>query len=99
MSGARVLIVEDERSMRRSLRAILTGYGYDVVAVDTGEDALAEAARRLPDVVLLDLMLPGIDGLAVCRTLREQSGVPIIVLSAQGNEATKVTALDLGADD
>ena len=99
MSGARVLVVEDERSMRRSLRAILSVHGYDVVAVETGEEALAEATRRLPDVVLLDLMLPGMDGLAVCRSLREHSGVPIIVLSAQGNEATKVTALDSGADD
>jgi two-component system KDP operon response regulator KdpE len=70
-----------------------------VVPVSTGEAAVAEAERRRPDVVLLDLMLPDIDGLDVCRRLRERSSTPIIVLSAQGDEAMKVAALDLGADD
>ncbi len=99
MSGARVLVVDDEPRLLRSLRAILTGHGYDVVTASSGEVALAEVARRLPDVILLDLMLPGIDGLEVCRRVRERSGAPIIVLSAQGEERTKVAALDLGADD
>jgi two-component system KDP operon response regulator KdpE len=99
MSGARVLVVDDEPQMLRSLRLILSGNGYDAVTADTGEAALVEVARRLPDVLLLDLMLPGIDGLEVCRRVRERSTVPIIVLSARGEEAMKVQALDLGADD
>jgi two-component system KDP operon response regulator KdpE len=99
MKGARILVVEDEPQMLRSLRLILTGHGYDVVTATTGQAALAEAARRLPDLVLLDLMLPDLDGREVCRRLRERSSVPIIVLSARGEEQTKVEALDLGADD
>lgn len=99
MSGARILVVDDEAQMLRSLRLILTGHGYDVAAVTTGEEALDEVARRLPDVILLDLMLPGIDGLEVCRRVRERSAAPIIVLSARGEEQVKVQALDLGADD
>ncbi|MGH2584944.1 MAG: response regulator [Dehalococcoidia bacterium] len=99
MSGARVLVVDDEPQMLRSLRLILNGHGYDAVLVATGEEALAEVARRLPDVILLDLMLPDVDGLEVCRRVRERSTVPIIVLSARGEEALKVRALDLGADD
>lgn len=99
MKGARVLVVEDEPQMLRSLRLVLTGHGYDVVTATTGQAALAEAMRRLPDLVLLDLMLPDLDGREVCRRLRERSSVPIIVLSARGEEQTKVEALDLGADD
>lgn len=99
MKGARVLVVEDEPQMLRSLRLILTGHGYDVVTAATGQAALAEVTRRLPDLVLLDLMLPDLDGREVCRRLRERSSVPIIVLSARGEEQTKVEALDLGADD
>lgn len=99
MSGARVLVVDDEPQILRSLRVILTGHGYDVATATSGEAALDEAIRRMPDVVLLDLMLPGVDGLEVCRQLHERSTVPIIVLSAHGEEATKVEALDLGADD
>ena len=99
MSGARVLVVEDEPQMLRSLRLILTGHDYDVAAAATGEAALEELARRLPDVILLDLMLPDLDGLEVCRRVRERAAVPIIVLSARGEESTKVQALDVGADD
>jgi two-component system KDP operon response regulator KdpE len=99
MSGARVLVVDDEPQMLRSLRLILNGHGYDSVLVATGEEALDEVAHRLPDVILLDLMLPDLDGLEVCRRVRERSTVPIIVLSARGEEALKVRALDLGADD
>jgi two-component system KDP operon response regulator KdpE len=96
---SRVLVVDDEPQMLRSLRLILTGHGYDVVAAASGEAALEEVARRMPDVMLLDLMLPGVDGLEVCRRVRARSAVPIIVLSARGEEAVKVQALDLGADD
>lgn len=99
MSGARVLAVDDESEVLRALRLILGGHGYDVVPAATGEEALAEVARRPPDVILLDLMLPGIDGLEVVRRVRERSAVPIIVLSARGEESVKVQALDLGADD
>src|SRR5262245_1325349 len=99
MSGARVLVVDDEPQMLRSLRLILAGHGYDVVTAASGELALEEIGRRLPDVILLDLMMPGIDGLEVCRRVRERSEVPVIVLSAQGAEPVKVQALDLGADD
>jgi two-component system KDP operon response regulator KdpE len=77
----------------------LLGHGYAVSTAATGEGALAEVARHAPDVILLDLMLPGIDGLEVCRRIRERSAVPIIVLSARGEEHMKVQALDLGADD
>ena len=99
MSGARILVVDDEPQMLRSMRLILAGHSYDVALTSTGEAAIEEFTRRLPDVVLLDLMLPGIDGLEVCRRLRQRSNVPIIVLSARGDEHTKVSALDLGADD
>ena len=95
----RVLAVDDEPEILRTLRLILTGHGYDVITAETGEDALAAIARRLPDVILLDLMLPGIDGLEVITHVRQRSAVPIIVLSARGEELTKVQALDLGADD
>jgi two-component system KDP operon response regulator KdpE len=99
MSGARVLIVEDEPQMQRSLRLILADHGYDVTVAGTGERALQEFNRRLPDVVLLDLMLPQMDGIEVCRRMRATSGVAIIVLSARGDEHTKVAAFELGADD
>lgn len=98
MSGARVLVVDDEPQIRRALRRTLEAHGYDVRTVGTGEDALA-ALRWHPDVVLLDLMLPDIDGLDVSRRLRAQSAVPILVLSARGEEQMKVRALDEGADD
>ena len=99
MSGARVLVVDDEPEIRRALRAILGGRGYDVQLAGSGEEALTEFARRRPDLVLLDLQLPGLSGLEVCRQIREQSAVPIIILSVRGDEPTKVSALDLGADD
>ena len=99
MSGARVLVVEDEPEMRKSIRLILSRHDYDVEAAVTGEEALAEFSRRLPDIVLLDLMLPDIDGLEVCERIRARSSVPIVVLSARGEEETKVRALDMGADD
>ncbi len=99
MSGLRVLVVDDEPAIRRTLRANLVARGYDVDAVETGEEALASAAEYRPDLVILDLMLPGLSGLDVCRDLRAQSAVPILVLSARGEERAKVRALDLGADD
>ena len=94
-----VVVIEDEAQIRRFLRAALAGQGYRVFEADTGEDGLIEAASRQPDVVIVDLGLPDIDGLQVIARLREWSTVPVIVLSARGQEPDKVAALDAGADD
>lgn len=96
----RVLVVDDEPPIRRFLRTSLTAQGYDIVEAEDGTKALEEVRRRSPDLLVLDLGLPGIDGLEVIRCLRG-SGVtlPIIVLSSRVDEAGKVEALDLGADD
>lgn len=96
----RVLVVDDEPPIRRFLRTSLTAQGYDIVEAEDGAKALEEVRRRSPDLLVLDLGLPGIDGLEVIRRLRG-SGVslPIIVLSSRVDEAGKVEALDLGADD
>src|SRR5579859_1441270 len=99
MSGARVLVVDDEPRVLRLLRTALGERGYDVTAAASGEEALAALDRRLPDVIVLDVVMPGTSGLEVCRRVRERSAVPIIVLSARGEERDKVAALDLGADD
>jgi two-component system KDP operon response regulator KdpE len=94
-----VVLIEDEPQIRRFLRATLGSSGYRLHEATSGEDGLVEAATRQPDVVILDLGLPDIDGLQVIRRLREWSTVPIIVLSARGQEGDKVAALDAGADD
>lgn len=94
-----VLVVEDEPQMRRFLRSALDEHGYRLVEVATAREALAQAAARTPDLILLDLGLPDGDGITVTRQIREWSSVPIIVISARGQETDKVTALDAGADD
>jgi two-component system KDP operon response regulator KdpE len=94
-----VVLIEDEPQIRRFLRATLTGQGYRLFEAATGADGLVEVASRQPDVVIVDLGLPDVDGLEVIRRLREWSAVPVIVLSARGQERDKVTALDAGADD
>jgi two-component system KDP operon response regulator KdpE len=94
-----VLLVEDEAPMSRTIDTSLRARGYDVDVAKTGEEALLLARRQRPDVVILDLGLPGIDGIEVAQTLRSWSTMPIIVLSARGAEAVKVGALDAGADD
>jgi two-component system, OmpR family, KDP operon response regulator KdpE len=94
-----VLLVEDERHMRRFLRVALEAAGYRLVEAETGKDGLVQAATRNPDVVLLDLGLPDLDGLEVLHRLRTWSQVPVIVLSAREQERDKVLALDAGADD
>jgi two-component system KDP operon response regulator KdpE len=99
MSETRILVVDDEPAIRRTLRVNLAARGYDVIAVETGEEGLEAVETRLPSLVILDLMLPGMSGLEVCRAIRAMSPVPILVLSARGEEHTKVRALDLGADD
>jgi two-component system KDP operon response regulator KdpE len=98
-AGHRVLVVDDETSIRRSLEINLSARGFVVDAVGTGEAALEFAARHHPDVVILDLGLPGVGGLAVIEGLRGWTNVPIVVLSAREAERDKVAALDLGADD
>ena len=95
----RVLVVDDEPQIRKALSVNLRARGYDVDLASTGEEALHLAAARRPDAVLLDLGLPGIDGVQVIEGLRGWSEVPIIVLSVRGEETDKVAALDAGADD
>ncbi len=95
----RVLVVDDEPQIRKALGVNLRARGYDVDLAATGEEALHLAAARRPDAVLLDLGLPGIDGVQVIEGLRGWSEVPIIVLSVRGEESDKVAALDAGADD
>lgn len=97
--GALILIVEDEAQLRRYLRPSLVAEGYRLVEAGGGEEGLALASQYVPDIVLLDLGLPDLDGLEVTRRLRQWSDVPIIVLSARGQEHDKVAALDAGADD
>ena len=99
MSEERVLVVDDEAQIRRALRTALAGHGYRVDIAEDGEAARAELASRMPDVLLLDLVMPGVDGFEVLRQTRAWSQLPIIVLSARGGERDKVRALDLGADD
>ena len=99
MTGTRVLIVDDEAQIRRALRTGLTGHGDVVETAEDGEAALAAIAAHPPEVMVLDLVMPGIDGFEVLRQTRAWSRVPVIVLSAHGEERNKVEALDLGADD
>jgi two-component system KDP operon response regulator KdpE len=96
---SRVLVVDDEPQIRRALTTNLRARGYEVDEAETGEEALAMAARLHPDVVVLDLGLPGIDGIEVVHGLRGWTSMPILVLSAREDEASKVAALDAGADD
>jgi two-component system KDP operon response regulator KdpE len=97
--SARILLVDDEVSIQRALAPLLRSRGYEVVVAGTGADALQLIATRAPDLIVLDLGLPDLEGTEVCRRIRADSPVPIIVLSARGGEADKVSALDLGADD
>lgn len=99
MSDARILVVDDEPQIRRALNTALSGHGYTVELAETAEDGLALLAAHPHDLVVLDLMLPGIDGIGFIEDARSWSSVPIIVLSARGEEPLKVRALDLGADD
>jgi two-component system KDP operon response regulator KdpE len=94
-----ILLIEDELPVHKFLGASLPAHGFRLVGAETGKEGLARAADYNPDVVLLDLGLPDMDGLEVTRRLREWSAVPIIVLSARGQEKDKIAALDSGADD
>jgi len=94
-----VLVIEDEPQMRRFLKASLEAHDYRLVEAVTAREGLAQAAGRTPDVILLDLGLPDLDGIEVTRRLREWSRAPVIVISARGREQDKIAALDAGADD
>ncbi len=96
---SRILLVDDEIAIQRTVVPLLRSRGYEVDAAATGRDALAALDAQPPDVIILDLGLPDIDGLEVCARVRARSDVPIIVLSARGAERQKVAALDQGADD
>lgn len=93
------VVIEDDPQIRRFLRTVLPSEGFQVFEAETGERGLVEAATRKPDVVILDLGLPDVDGVEVIRRLREWSRVPIVVLSARTREQEKIAALDAGADD
>lgn len=94
-----VLVVDDEPQILRVMRASLPIRGYEVLTASSGKEALDQLSKQLPDLVVLDLAMPEMSGLEVCRRVREFSTVPIIILSAKGSESDKVAALDLGADD
>jgi two-component system KDP operon response regulator KdpE len=94
-----VLLIDDEPQMRKFVRLALSAQEYRVVEAETGREGLQQAAAHTPDIVLLDLGLPDMDGLAVTRQLREWTAVPVVVISARGQEPQKVEALDAGADD
>jgi two-component system KDP operon response regulator KdpE len=99
MAGERILVVDDEPQIRRALRTALAGHGYDVTLAEDGDDALVRIPSTQPQIIVLDLVMPGVDGFEVLKQTRAWSSVPVIVLSARGQERDKVTALDLGADD
>jgi two-component system KDP operon response regulator KdpE len=94
-----ILLIEDERQMRRFLRVTLQTEGYGVIEADTAADGLSQAAMRNPDIILLDLGLPDMDGLDLIERIREWSATPVIVISAREQEGDKIKALDHGADD
>jgi DNA-binding response OmpR family regulator len=96
---AKVLLVDDEPNLLHTLRYSLRQAGYEVVTAVTGEEALAQARGERPDVVVLDVMLPGLDGFEVCRRLRGESSVPILMLTARTDEVDRVVGLEVGADD
>jgi two-component system KDP operon response regulator KdpE len=99
VKGARLLVIDDERAILRAVTTGLRARGYEVVTAQTGEEGLSRAALDAPDVIVLDLGLPDLDGVEVCRRIRQWTETPIVVLSAHGTEDRKVQALDEGADD
>ena len=99
MSAGRILVVDDEPQIRRIMRTALTTAGYEVEDAKTGEEALGKVRDYRPDLVLLDINMPGMGGLAACRALRADPNVAIVMLTVHNTEAAKVEALDAGADD
>ena len=99
MSAGRILVVDDQPQMRRFMRTTLTSAGYEIDDAKTGEEALVKLREFLPDLVLLDINMPGMGGLAACREIRSGASIGIIMLTVRNSEADKVAALDAGADD
>ena len=99
MSQTAVLIVEDEENLLEALKYSFERTGYNVLSASDGEAAVTVARRMKPDIVLLDVMLPNLDGFEVCRILRLETDAPILMLTARGEEADRITGLELGADD
>jgi two-component system KDP operon response regulator KdpE len=98
-NSATIIVIEDEAQIRRFLRTSLSSEGYQVIEAETGKQGLTEAATRKPDMIILDLGLPDMDGVEVVKELRTWSSVPIVILSARSQEKDKISALDAGADD
>ncbi len=99
MNNATIIVIEDEAQIRRFLRTTLSAEGYEVVEAETGKQGLIEAATRKPDLIVLDLGLPDMDGVEVIKGIRSWSSLPVIILSARSQEGDKIAALDAGADD
>jgi two-component system phosphate regulon response regulator PhoB len=102
MSHEKILVVEDEEEIRELVAYTLVKQGYRAIPVESGEQALRSVRSESPNLIVLDLMLPGMDGLEVCRTLKrnpETDGIPLVMLTAKGEESDIVTGLELGADD
>jgi two-component system, OmpR family, KDP operon response regulator KdpE len=99
VSGQTILVVDDEPQIRRTMRTALSGQGYSVMEAKNGEEALETLREKQPELILLDVNMPGISGLEACREIREKSDVPIIMLTIRSGERDKVDALDAGADD
>lgn len=94
-----ILVADDEEEIRGALYTVLSARHYEVLTASNGEEALAFAREHVPDLLILDLAMPGLNGLEVCRAVREWSSLPILILSVRGQESDKIRALDLGADD
>ncbi|HKE20923.1 MAG TPA: response regulator transcription factor [Bryobacteraceae bacterium] len=99
MSAGKILVVDDDPQIRRVMKATLVSHGYEVIEARTGEEGLEVAGKESPNLVLLDMNMPGMDGLETCRALRAVSDVPVIVLTVRNTEKDKVAALDAGGDD
>jgi len=99
LSAGKILVVDDDPQIRRVMKATLVGHSYEVIEARTGEEALELAPREAPNLVLLDMNMPGMGGLETCRALRAASDVPVIALTVRNTERDKVAALDAGADD
>ena len=99
MSFGRILVVDDDPQIRRVMKATLVGHSYEVMEARTGEEALERLPQEMPNLVLLDMNMPGMGGLETCRAIRAGSDIPVIILSVRNTEKDKVAALDAGADD